>query len=331
MSFTSIIGQPLALELVQRWLARQTTQPLLFHGPEGVGKRALALELAKALNCALTLAPSPAFRVGEGGGEGIPYEPCDQCLSCRKIAAGNHPDVRALDLAYQAAEREEEMEEQKSLRISTLLTERRRLLQSAGEGRWKVSILDDAHLVTADAANVFLKILEEPPERTAFVLITPYRDRLYQTILSRCQPVRFRPLTFDEMGRCLSRLKVPADFQARLIELARGSPGAATHLNREEQTQAAREADQMWESLPSRTPSAVLPGARLQGRSGRAEIEKRLFHLAPVALRDLYAGRAGAAESLELIQKALSRLRRSVQPGLVYDHLLLQLARRRKP
>ncbi len=57
MSFQSIIGQPLAVELVQRWLAQASTQPLLFHGPEGVGRRAAALELGKALNCATTKAP----------------------------------------------------------------------------------------------------------------------------------------------------------------------------------------------------------------------------------------------------------------------------------
>lgn len=154
MSFKTIIGQPLAVDLCQRWLAQGTTHPLLFYGPDGVGKRTTALELAKALNCATA------------------KKPCDTCLSCRKIAAGHHPDVRVLNLEAQALERKEPIEKQHSLRIETVLVERRRLVQSALEGPWKVLILDDAHKLTADAANVLLKVLEEPAEHTALFLLT---------------------------------------------------------------------------------------------------------------------------------------------------------------
>src|SRR5258706_4861690 len=157
MSLDSVIGQPLAVDLCRKWLKQNTTQPLLFYGPEGVGKKMLALEVAKTLNCATA---------------------CDQCLSCKKITAGNHPDVRVINLAWQAAERKEPLEKQQNLRIETVLTERHRLLQSSVEGSWKVSIIDDVHRLTADAANVLLKILEEPPPTTAIFLVTPFRDRL---------------------------------------------------------------------------------------------------------------------------------------------------------
>src|SRR5581483_10893079 len=114
-----------------------------------------------------------------------------------------------------------------------LLQERHRLFQSAVEGPWKVTIIDDAHRLTPDAANVLLKILEEPPAKTAFFLLTPFRDRLFPTVLSRCQPVRFKSLTDDEMRECLSELGVRPEQQMKLIELALGSPGQALHLNRE--------------------------------------------------------------------------------------------------
>src|SRR6266404_7123047 len=113
MSLDSITGQPFAIELCRKWLKRQTTNPLLFYGPEGAGKKGLALEVAKALNC--------EKQSGDG---------CDVCLSCRKIAAGNHPDVRVIDLAWQAAARKEPLEKQQTLRIETVLAERHRLLQS---------------------------------------------------------------------------------------------------------------------------------------------------------------------------------------------------------
>ncbi|HVO32812.1 MAG TPA: AAA family ATPase [Elusimicrobiota bacterium] len=315
MSLESIIGQPLAVDLVRRWLDRQTTQPLLFYGPEGVGKRRLALELAKALNCA----------TGKG---------CEGCASCRKIGAGHHPDVRVLDMAWQASERGEPLAKQQALRIETLLSERRRLYQTSLEGRWKVGILDDAHRLTADAANVLLKVLEEPPDHTAIILVTPYQDRLFQTIVSRCQIVRFRPLSSDEMRACLRGLGMDPQTLTRMIELALGSPGRALHASREEQVQAHAEAEALWESLGLAAPATLL--SRADGRSkavkpGRAEMEDRLRALLVPASRSLRQGDSRAPESVRLIEDALEQLRQNVQPALVYDYALLKLARQRRP
>src|ERR1700687_4308575 len=107
MSLESVTGQPFAVDLCRKWLKRQTTHPLLFYGPPGAGKRALAIEVAKALNCQAP--PSPVLRspsplskerdvppspYSREKGMGVEGDSCDQCLSCRKVAAGNHPDVR---------------------------------------------------------------------------------------------------------------------------------------------------------------------------------------------------------------------------------------------
>jgi DNA polymerase III delta' subunit len=331
MSFDSIIGQPLAVDLCRTWLKRQTTNPLLMYGPEGVGKKTLALVTAKALNCQ---PPSPLTLSlqGEGGrrpGEG---RPCGTCLSCRKISAGNHPDVRVIDLAWQAAERKELLEKQQNLRIETIQAERHRLLQSAVEGQWKVSILEDAHRLTADAANVLLKILEEPPARTAIFLLTPFRDRLFATIVSRCQPIRFRSLTDDEMMQCLNRLKVPTDMQVSLAEMALGSPGRALHLSRGEQIEAVRVAEQLWQSLEKESPSRIMHesgGRPKPQKPNRTEIESQIQSLLVPASRALRGGDTGAIAPVRLIQSALTQLRQNVQPGLVLDNLLLQLARKR--
>jgi DNA polymerase-3 subunit delta' len=284
MSFDSVIGQPFAVELCRAWMKRQTTNPLLFYGPEGVGKKMLALETAKALNCG-----SKA------------EEACGTCLSCRKISSGNHPDVRVIDMAWQAAERKEPLEKQQNLRIETVMTERHRLLQSPVEGAWKVSILDDAHRLTADAANVLLKILEEPPANTAIFLVTPFRDRLFATIQSRCQPVRFRYLD------------------------------RTAHLSHDA-IEAAQEAERLWQALGQDSPSRVLheTGARPKStRPNRAEIERQVQGLLAPAARALRTGDPVAVEPIRLLQAALTQLRQNVQPALVYDNLLLQLARRR--
>jgi DNA polymerase-3 subunit delta' len=320
MSFDSIIGQPLAVDLCRTWLKRQTTNPLLMYGPEGVGKKTLALVTAKALNCLNGSASAP------------PMEPCGSCLSCRKIAAGNHPDVRVIDFVWQAAERKEPLEKQQNLRIETIQAERHRLLQSAVEGSWKVSILEDAHRLTADAANVLLKILEEPPARTAIFLLTPFRDRLFATIVSRCQPVRFRSLADDEMIQCLTRLKVPAENQASLAEMALGSPGRAMHLSREEQIEAVQKAELLWQSLGKESPSHVIhegTGRPRAQKPNRSEIESQIQSLLVPASRALRAGDTEAIAPVRMIQSALTQLRQNVQPGLVLDNLLLQLSRKR--
>ena len=226
---------------------------------------------------------------------------CDQCLSCRKIAAGNHPDVRVIDLAWQAAERKETIEKQQNLRLETVMTERHRLLQSPVEGSWKVSILDDAHRLTADAANVLLKILEEPPAPTALILVTPFRDRLFATLVSRCQPIRFRYLD------------------------------RATHLSHEE-IDARREAENLWQSLQNAVPARLVQAAEGRTRTaklGRTEIEQQIQRLLVPAARALRGGDAGAQEPVRLLQNALAQLRQNVQPALVYDNLLLQLSKQR--
>jgi len=285
MSFESIIGQPLAVELCRTWLKRQTTHPLLFYGPEGVGKRTVALETARALNCAAGA-----------------REACGTCVSCKKITAGNHPDVRLIDFAWQAAERQEPLEKQQNLRLETIQTERHRLLQSPGEGSWKVSIIDDAHRLTADAANILLKILEEPPANTAIILITPFRDRLFATIVSRCQPVRFR------------YLDRPA------------------HLSHEE-IAAAQESERIWQALGHDSPSRVLHETGVRSKSmkpSRVDIEQEVKRLLAPASRALRAGDPGSVEPVRLIQSALAQLRQNVQPALVYDNLLLQLSRAKR-
>jgi DNA polymerase-3 subunit delta' len=336
MSLDSIIGQPFAADLCRQWLKRQTTHPLLFYGPEGVGKKTLALEVAKALNCA-----SPGLRPPSPGGRGAGGEACDICLSCRKIAAGNHPDVRVIDLAWQALERKEPLEKQQNLRMETVMTERHRLLQRPTEGAWKVAILDDAHRLTPDAANVLLKILEEPPANTAIFLVTPFRDRLFATLVSRCQPVRFRALSDEEMMQCLKRLgsdpllNVGSDpiSLARLTEMALGSPGRALHLNREEQIEAVREAEQLWQSLGTMTPSRLLHEAGGRSKSfkpNRADIERQIHSLLVPAARALRAGDMRAQKPVRHIQSALTQLRQNVQPALVYDYLLLRLSKEKK-
>ena len=146
---------------------------LLFSGPEGVGKRACALMLAKALNCTRQ----------------EPGEFCDSCPQCRKIDAGTHPDVFNLGVEEEASE----------IKISQI----RSLLQTLElrplEGQNKVFIIDPADAMNLSSANALLKGLEEPPDNSYFILISPSPQSLPVTVRSRLQTYPFVPLTLQEM------------------------------------------------------------------------------------------------------------------------------------
>src|SRR5262249_52789367 len=149
-----------------------------------------------------------------------------------------------------------------------------------------------ADKLTQDAANVLLKILEEPPARTAIFLLTPYKDRLFATIISRCQPVRFRLLSDAEKHPTLSH----------------------------EEIQAAADAEALWTKLPDMTPGQILAKQESRSRGTtvtRVDIEERIQRLLPPALREFRSGGGRVSERrLALIQKAQLQLRQNVPPAL---------------
>lgn len=189
----------------------------LFEGPDGVGKRTAALALAQAWNC--------DERPGEG---------CGHCDPCRKIAAGVHPDV----VAYGVFDEEGKKKGQ---------TERMRdLIAAVGfpphEGRARVVIIDPAHEVLEQAANVLLKTLEEPPAGTHFVLVTTSAASLLTTIRSRCQRVPFAPLSDEIVAqRLVVDAGVEPDVAQAVAPLSGGSLARAMELASSEELPRRRE------------------------------------------------------------------------------------------
>jgi DNA polymerase-3 subunit gamma/tau len=172
----------------------------IFSGARGVGKTTTARILAKALNCV----------------KGPAAEPCNECDSCREIGLGNSLDVIEIDAA--------------SNRGIDQIRELREMVRYApAGGRYKVVILDEAHMLTEEASNALLKTLEEPPDKVIFVMATTEPENLADTIRSRSQHFHFRALSFAEIVDALEKICVKESLTAEpgaLGVMARAAEGS---------------------------------------------------------------------------------------------------------
>jgi DNA polymerase-3 subunit gamma/tau len=177
-TFEEIIGQERVTRTLQNAIRTQrVVHAYLFAGHRGTGKTTTARILAKALNC--VHGPTPT--------------PCNACAQCEAIGGGYAVDVIEIDAASNRG-----IEEIRELRD--------RIRLAPAEGRYKVYIIDEAHMLTPEAANALLKTLEEPPAHAILVLVTTEPHRLPPTILSRCQRFDFRRVSAREIVARLRRI-----------------------------------------------------------------------------------------------------------------------------
>lgn len=206
MAFRDVLGHEKQIEQLQRAiLLNRVVHSYLFWGNEGVGRKKVALEFAKTLNC---LAGGPT-----------PIEACDQCVSCRKIDRQIHPDVLLIEPDNQ------------TIRKDQILQMQRELVYRPLEGRRRVCIVAAADRMAPHMANVLLKTLEEPPLHTVIILLAPHPRRLLPTIRSRCQPIRFASLPLEVVSKWLVVHEGLEPGEARLLaSFSEGSPGRALEL-----------------------------------------------------------------------------------------------------
>ncbi len=179
---------------------------------DGVGKRTTALRLAMVLNCE---ADGAGPRVAGGR-----LNPCGACRPCRKILSDSHPDVQVVAPSGVF------------IRVEQIRAARNALALKPYEGRWRVIVISDAQAMNAEAANAFLKMLEEPPGRTILALTAPQASDLLPTIVSRCQPVRFQPIGRAALIDHLVREReMSREAAAVVAALARGGLSRALTLD----------------------------------------------------------------------------------------------------
>jgi len=199
--FSEVIGQDHVVKTLKGALeSGQVSHAYIFAGPRGTGKTSVARILAKSVNCL-------NFK---------DYEPCGQCNICKQIAEGSFLDLIEIDAASNRG-------------IDEIRDLKEKIRFAPNQGKYKVYIIDEVHMLTKEAFNALLKTLEEPPAHAIFILATTEVHKIPLTILSRCQIFDFRKIKSDkileDIKRVAEREKIKIDNESlkKIVVLSEGS------------------------------------------------------------------------------------------------------------
>ena len=264
-SFDEVVGQQHVVRTLRNAVEQDKVHhAYLFVGSRGTGKTSMAKILARSLNC-------------ERGGPTV--TPCGECESCVTIAAGTSIDVIEMDAASNRS-------------VDDVRDLRERVAYAPAGGHWKVYILDEAHMLTKEAWNAFLKTLEEPPPKTVFVLATTESHKVMATIADRCQRFDFQRPSLEQISEVLTRVAATESIevdQGALAMIARSASGSfrdalgtldqlvafgGSHVELEDVLQmlGAADAELLFEAVDAviaADPKGVLLGVEKMARSGR--------------------------------------------------------------
>lgn len=328
MSFEDILGQAPAVRILKRIIrSGRIAGSYIFIGPESVGKKTTAVSFAMVLNC-----------------EKKKGDSCGECRPCRAIGRGNFGDLIVLEPAGPIQSHHIETIRQVQDFVN---------LRSFHRG-WKVVIIDEADRMTEEAAASLLKILEEPPPNTVFILITSRPENIFRTVLSRCQTIRFLPLSRDIQCRLIERyLKRGKNTGTRdidgVISLSRGGLKKAIELLTPDKKKWRKEILNWRDSFRGNIFS--ISQNILRGDNIRQDFVMDILHLLFTSFRDILFLKEGVGNILNMdyedqLRKEAARLdflsiwnslqaiiyaqrdiMRQASPRLVLDTLFLTLVR----
>jgi DNA polymerase-3 subunit delta' len=323
----NLIGHEWAVDMLRKHVMQGTTRhAYLFAGPPGVGRRTLALRFAQALNCQTPSEP------------GIP---CGECRSCKQIAAMQHPDLSVIEADAEGG----------TMKVDQIREARRLLTLKPYSENYRVALFFRFHEANDSAANALLKTLEEAPSYAVLILTADNPEQLLPTIVSRCEVLRLRPLSVEQIQQALEEKGFETNQSKLIAHISGGRFGYARRLLESESLLAEREerlndlqslisasrvekfsyADKLskdkdsmrrviliwlsyWRDVMLRTAQAKTP---LVNIDRNMEIEDTAHHM------DLSSARRVVHE----LESTLEKMEKNVNPRLLAEVLLLDLPR----
>jgi len=329
------IGQDRALALLQKSLETgSVSHAYMFIGPAHSGKMTLAMDMARALNC-----------------EDV-NKPCGQCEPCRKVTDLKHADIQVVGIAGE----DPSVESKSKTEIS--IEQIRQIQHTASlppfEGKCRVYIIENAELLSVEAANALLKTLEEPESKVVFILLVTDSGLLLDTVVSRCQPVEFIPVPSEKIKESLAiKWGVSPEKASLLARLSGGRLGWAVSASQDDKLveQHSEIVENMLDIIDADIETRFVFSTQLAGKFGndRNFVFERLDILLGIwrdmlmvktdsidnvmnidridELTGMVEGRSlsGIRSFIRGIQKANVELRQNANPRLVLEVLMISV------